>query len=189
MQWKRFIIKVNQQHIFNNAVVIIDNFREYCNSKNNILGDPKEIGKAAINAILRNPDEKYAWSPGLFQSKVTSRKPWKLRKNVGQWISRIIFVLILTINIMNIHIKSKSLNKIWVNSCSHNIHLALGKSWRISFTNSKYSEFEHFKNCVNLWNFLFRALNYSKLEDFRALKSPKLEDFRALKSSNLAIGF
>ena len=101
---KRFIIKVNQQRIFNNAVVIIDNFREYCNSKNNILGDPKEIEKAAINAVLCNPDENYASSLGLFQSKVTSRKPGKLRENVGQWISCIIFVLILTINIMNIHI-------------------------------------------------------------------------------------
>ena len=151
----------------------------------------KEIKKAAINTVLSNPDENYAWSPCLFQSQVTSRKPGKLRKNVGQWISCLIFVSILTINIMNIHVKSKSLNKIWVNSYSHNIHmqLALGKSWRISFTNSKYSEFEHFKNCVNLWNFLFRALNYSKLEEFRALKSPILEDFNALKSSNLAIGF
>ena len=59
----------------------------------------------------------------------------------------------------------------------------------ISFTNSKYSEFEHFKNCVNLSNFLFRALNDSKLEGFRTLKSPELEDFRVLKSSNLAVGF
>ena len=81
---KRFIIKVNQQRIFNNAVIIIDNFREYCNSKNNILGDPKEIEEAAINAVLCNPDENYASSPGLFQSKVTSRKPGKLRENVGQ---------------------------------------------------------------------------------------------------------
>ena len=101
---KRFIIKVNQQRIFNNAVVIIDNFREYFNSRNNILGDPKEIEKAAINTVLCNPDENYASSPGLIQSKATPRKPGKLRKNVGQEISCIIFVLILTINIMNIHV-------------------------------------------------------------------------------------
>ena len=100
---------------------------------------PKKLRRLPINAVLSNPDESYAWSPCLFQSQVTSRKPGKLRKNVGQWISCLIFVSILTINIMNIHVKSKSLNKIWVNSYSHNIHmqLALEKSKRISFTISK----------------------------------------------------
>ena len=63
---------------------LVDSFREYWDSKNNVLGDPKEIEKADINAVLSNPDENYASSPGLFQSKATSRKLGKLRKNVGQ---------------------------------------------------------------------------------------------------------
>ena len=78
------IIKINQHRLFNNAVIIIDSFRDHWDSKNNILGHPKEIEKAAIHAVLSNPDESYASSPGLFQSKVTSRKPGKLKKNVGQ---------------------------------------------------------------------------------------------------------
>ena len=57
---KKFIMKINQHRIFNNAFVIIDSFREYWDSKNNILGDPKEIGKAAINVVLINPDETNA---------------------------------------------------------------------------------------------------------------------------------
>ena len=57
---KKIIMKINQHRIFNNAFVIIDSFREYWDSKNNILGDPKEIEKAAINAVLSNPDENYA---------------------------------------------------------------------------------------------------------------------------------
>ena len=81
---KKIIMKINQHRIFNNAFVIIDSFREYWTSKNDILGDPKEIGKAAINAVLSNPDENYTSSPGLIQSKAASRKPGKLRENVGQ---------------------------------------------------------------------------------------------------------
>ena len=49
---KKIIIKINQHCIFNNAVVIIDSFRRYWDAKKNILGDPKEIEKAAINGVL-----------------------------------------------------------------------------------------------------------------------------------------
>ena len=57
---KKIIMKINQHRIFNNAFVIIDSFREYWDSKNNILGNPKEIEKAAINGVLSNPDENFA---------------------------------------------------------------------------------------------------------------------------------
>ena len=54
----KIIIKINQHRIFNNAVVIIDSFREYWDSKKDILRDSIEIEKATVNAVLGNTDEQ-----------------------------------------------------------------------------------------------------------------------------------
>ena len=76
----KFVIKVGQHRLFNNAVIIVDSFKLYWDPKKEILGNPEDITSAEVNEILANPDENYAASPSLFQAKVTTRMPGKLKK-------------------------------------------------------------------------------------------------------------
>ena len=76
----KFVIKVGQHRLFNNAVIIVDSFKLYWDPRKEILGNPEDITSAEVNEILANPDENYAASPSLFQAKVTTRMPGKLKK-------------------------------------------------------------------------------------------------------------
>ena len=76
----KFVIKVGQHRLFNNAVIIVDCFKLYWDPRKEILGNPEDITNAEVNEILANPDENYAASPSLFQAKVTTRMPGKLKK-------------------------------------------------------------------------------------------------------------
>ena len=69
----KFVIKVGQHRLFNNAVIIVDSFKLYWDPRKEILGNPEDITSAEVNEILANPDENYAASPSLFQAKVTTR--------------------------------------------------------------------------------------------------------------------
>ena len=76
----KFVIKVDQHRLFNNAVILVDSFRIYWDPRKEVLGHPEAITSNEVNEILANPDENYAASPSLFQAKVTSRQPGKLKK-------------------------------------------------------------------------------------------------------------
>ena len=82
----KFVIKVDQHRLFNNAVILVDSFRIYWDPRKEVLGHPEAITSNEVNEILANPDENYAASPSLFQEKLNTRQPWQWRitRSIGK---------------------------------------------------------------------------------------------------------
>ena len=83
------VVKVFKHRIFNNSMIIIDDFEAYWDAKHQILGEPELLGKDYLEHIFqKEADAHYATSPGLLERKVTKRNPPKLvvkkTKTVGR---------------------------------------------------------------------------------------------------------
>ena len=73
------VVKVLTHRIFNNSMIIIDDFEAYWNAENEVLGTPQLLSKDYIkNIFKKDADQNYATSPGLLDRKVTKRDPRKL---------------------------------------------------------------------------------------------------------------
>ena len=75
---KKNVIKIHKYRIFNNSMVVIDDFDPYWKADNQVLGEPVELTENEYENVFKNKDNRYASSPGHLDKKLTIRKPSQL---------------------------------------------------------------------------------------------------------------